>query len=66
VAEKVKELEVKLAAVMQELEQKPADMEHMGNANTRLQADIADMDHIGNANTRLQADIAGAFEHSLG
>ncbi|KAI3877265.1 hypothetical protein MKW98_030071, partial [Papaver atlanticum] len=41
VAERVKELEVKLAAVMQELEQKRADMHHMVNVNTSLQDGIA-------------------------
>ncbi|KAI3877266.1 hypothetical protein MKX03_016070, partial [Papaver bracteatum] len=41
VAERVKELELKIAAVMQELEQKRADMDHMANANTRLQANVA-------------------------
>ncbi|KAI3858365.1 hypothetical protein MKW92_050252, partial [Papaver armeniacum] len=41
VAEKVGELEVKMAAVMQELEQKRADVNNMVNVNTGLQPDIA-------------------------
>ncbi|KAI3858366.1 hypothetical protein MKW92_013048, partial [Papaver armeniacum] len=38
--EKAKELEGKLAAVMQELEQERAYMDHMLEVNTRLQADM--------------------------
>ncbi|RZC64238.1 hypothetical protein C5167_025990 [Papaver somniferum] len=41
VSERVKELEGKMAAVMQGLEQKRAGMDHMVNVNTSLQPDIA-------------------------